>query len=126
MIGPAGLGHQEVTGGEHDDLPGSHRPVGHVLPSVVVLVPGTAAGQQVVPGTAPLVSVGMRSEIGARDVADHSSPRAFGWAARVSPTSKISVRGLHDRIDIGTRQTIADRAGAKDFDAFCEWIDRHR
>jgi hypothetical protein len=55
-----------------------------------------------------------------------SSPRAFRWAARVSPTSKISVRGLHDRIDIGTRQSIADRAGAKDFDAFCEWIDRHR
>ena len=33
---------------------------------------------------------------------------------------------LHDRIDLGTLQSIAEQAGAQDFDAFCEWVDRHR
>jgi predicted RNA binding protein YcfA (HicA-like mRNA interferase family) len=33
---------------------------------------------------------------------------------------------LHNRIALGTLQSIADQAGADDFDAFCEWIDRHR
>jgi len=33
---------------------------------------------------------------------------------------------LYDRIDIGTLRSIADQAGTEDFDAFCEWIDRHR
>jgi len=32
----------------------------------------------------------------------------------------------HDRIDTGTLRNIADQAGAEDFDAFCEWIDRNR
>ena len=99
MIGPAGLGHQEVTGGEHDDLPGSHRPVGHVLPSVVVLVPGTAAGQQVVPGTAPLVSVGMRSEIGARDVADRLQSEGV----------RVGRPGVADVEDIGEGSARSDR-----------------
>lgn len=31
----------------------------------------------------------------------------------------------HDRLDTGTPRSIADQAGAEDFDAFCEWIDRH-
>lgn len=33
---------------------------------------------------------------------------------------------LHDRIRIGTLRTIADSAGAQDFDEFCRWIDRNR
>ena len=33
---------------------------------------------------------------------------------------------LHDRIDLGTLRSIADQAGAENFDAFCEWIDRNR
>jgi hypothetical protein len=31
----------------------------------------------------------------------------------------------HDSIRIGTLRDIADDAGAEDFDAFCEWIDRN-
>ncbi|MFW5918529.1 MAG: type II toxin-antitoxin system HicA family toxin [Haloferacaceae archaeon] len=31
-----------------------------------------------------------------------------------------------DRIPIGTLQSIADQAGANDFEEFCAWIDRNR
>lgn len=31
-----------------------------------------------------------------------------------------------DRIRTGTLQSIADQSGAKDFHAWCEWIDRNR
>jgi len=47
----------------------------------------------------------------------------------VSPVNDDDVRvvsvPMHDRIDIGTLQSIADQAGANDFQAFCDWIDRH-
>ncbi|MFC7155972.1 type II toxin-antitoxin system HicA family toxin [Halomarina halobia] len=33
---------------------------------------------------------------------------------------------MHDRIRIGTLKSIAERAGAEDFEAFCRWIDRNR
>jgi predicted RNA binding protein YcfA (HicA-like mRNA interferase family) len=33
---------------------------------------------------------------------------------------------LHDEVDTGTLRSIAEQAGAKEFDAFCEWIDRNR
>ncbi len=33
---------------------------------------------------------------------------------------------LHEELDTGTLRSIADQAGAQDFDAFCEWIDRNR
>jgi predicted RNA binding protein YcfA (HicA-like mRNA interferase family) len=32
---------------------------------------------------------------------------------------------LHDELRTGTLREIADRAGAQDFEAFCEWIDRN-
>lgn len=32
---------------------------------------------------------------------------------------------LHDELRTGTLQDIAENAGAKDFDAFCEWVDRN-
>jgi predicted RNA binding protein YcfA (HicA-like mRNA interferase family) len=32
---------------------------------------------------------------------------------------------LHESVSIGTLRSIADSAGAEDFDAFCEWIDRN-
>jgi len=32
---------------------------------------------------------------------------------------------MHDRIDTGTLRSIADQSGARDFDAFCAWVDRH-
>lgn len=33
---------------------------------------------------------------------------------------------LHDRIRIGTLQSIASQCGATDFQAWCRWIDEHR
>jgi len=33
---------------------------------------------------------------------------------------------LHDRVRIGTLQSIADQCGADDFHAWCQWIDDHR
>lgn len=33
---------------------------------------------------------------------------------------------MHDRIDTGTLRSISRQAGAKDFDAFCRWIDANR
>jgi len=33
---------------------------------------------------------------------------------------------LHDRVRIGTLQSIADQCGANDFRAWCRWIDEHR
>ena len=32
---------------------------------------------------------------------------------------------LHDELRTGTLRDIADGAGANDFDAFCDWIDRN-
>jgi len=32
---------------------------------------------------------------------------------------------LHDELRTGTLREIADRAGARDFEAFCDWIDRN-
>ncbi|MFB6069020.1 MAG: type II toxin-antitoxin system HicA family toxin [Halobacterium sp.] len=33
---------------------------------------------------------------------------------------------LHDRVRVGTLQSIADQCGADDFQEWCEWIDDHR
>lgn len=33
---------------------------------------------------------------------------------------------LHDPVRLGTLRSIADDAGAKDFDKFCQWIDNNR
>lgn len=33
---------------------------------------------------------------------------------------------LHDELHDGTLRDIAEQAGAKDFDAFYDWIDRNR
>lgn len=32
---------------------------------------------------------------------------------------------LHDSVNIGTLRDIATDAGANDFEAFCQWIDRN-
>ena len=32
---------------------------------------------------------------------------------------------LHDELQTGTLKSIADSAGAADFEAFCDWIDRN-
>ena len=45
------------------------------------------------------------------------------------PTNEEDIRvvsvPMHDRIDTGTLRSIAEQAGAQDFDSFCDWIDRH-
>lgn len=33
---------------------------------------------------------------------------------------------LHDELSTGTLRNIADQAGGKDFQEFCDWIDRNR
>lgn len=33
---------------------------------------------------------------------------------------------LHDRVRIGTLQSIAEQCGANDFRKWCRWIDEHR
>ncbi len=32
---------------------------------------------------------------------------------------------LHDELRTGTLRSIAENAGVRDFDAFCEWLDRN-
>jgi predicted RNA binding protein YcfA (HicA-like mRNA interferase family) len=32
---------------------------------------------------------------------------------------------LHDELRTGTLRSIADSAGAQEFDSFCDWIDRN-
>jgi predicted RNA binding protein YcfA (HicA-like mRNA interferase family) len=32
----------------------------------------------------------------------------------------------HDEVSPGTLRDIADQAGARDFDEFCDWIERNR
>jgi len=32
---------------------------------------------------------------------------------------------LHDELQTGTLRSVAEQAGANDFDAFCEWVDRN-
>jgi predicted RNA binding protein YcfA (HicA-like mRNA interferase family) len=41
------------------------------------------------------------------------------------PARTVSVP-LHDPVRIGTLRSIADDAGAKDFEKFCQWIDENR
>ena len=33
---------------------------------------------------------------------------------------------LHDSVSIGTLRSIAESAGARDFEAFCRWVDANR
>lgn len=45
------------------------------------------------------------------------------------PTNKTDRRQvtvpLHDELKTGTLRNIADSAGAQEFDAFCDWLDRN-
>jgi predicted RNA binding protein YcfA (HicA-like mRNA interferase family) len=46
------------------------------------------------------------------------------------PTNDDDVRvvsvPMHDSLDVGTLRSIADQSGARDFDAFCRWVDRQK
>jgi predicted RNA binding protein YcfA (HicA-like mRNA interferase family) len=41
----------------------------------------------------------------------------------VTEEKRVVVVPMHDEIDTGTLRSIADQAGALDFDSFCEWLD---
>ncbi|MFP9061856.1 type II toxin-antitoxin system HicA family toxin [Natrialbaceae archaeon A-chndr2] len=58
--------------------------------------------------------------------------RTTGNHAQLSyehPTNEADTRRvtvpLHDELRTGTLRSIARSAGADDFDAFCDWIDRN-
>jgi len=44
------------------------------------------------------------------------------------PTNDDDIRvvsvPMHDSLDIGTLRSIVDQSGARDFDAFCRWLDQ--
>jgi predicted RNA binding protein YcfA (HicA-like mRNA interferase family) len=44
------------------------------------------------------------------------------------PTNEDDVRvvsvPMHDSLDVGTLRSIAEQSGARDFAAFCRWVDR--
>lgn len=47
-------------------------------------------------------------------------PEDHDSAARTVPVP------LHDEVATGTLRSIAEQAGAQDFDEFCRWIERNR
>ncbi|AWB26831.1 type II toxin-antitoxin system HicA family toxin [Halococcoides cellulosivorans] len=60
-----------------------------------------------------------------RTTGDHAILRWEPPADHDSDARTVPVP-LHDELDRGTLRSIADQAGAREFDAFCEWIDRNR
>ena len=69
-----------------------------------------------------LVNVGGFSHV--RTTGDHLILRWDPPESHDTDPRIVSVP-LHDSVSIGTLHQIADDAGAKDFEAFCEWIDRN-
>lgn len=63
--------------------------------------------------------------------------RSFGYAPKSRHGSHVRLRyenpdtgdvrnvdvPMHDEVNIGTLRSIADQCGAKDFEAWCEWIE---
>jgi predicted RNA binding protein YcfA (HicA-like mRNA interferase family) len=71
-----------------------------------------------------LVNVG-----GFRHIRTTGDPLILRWnppESHESADTRIVTVPAHDPISIGTLHDIADDAGAKDFEAFCEWIDANR
>lgn len=48
------------------------------------------------------------------------------WKHPETDDQRTVVVPRHDRVKTGTLRSIAEQAGAKDFDEFCKWIDRNR
>lgn len=80
----------------------------------------------------------MRTDFSGREVIKALTKNRFFVADRTGshvklryehPTNEDDVRvvtvPMHDSISIGTLRKIADQSGAKDFDAWCRWIDEH-
>ena len=60
-----------------------------------------------------------------RTTGDHVILRWHPPADHESEARVVSIP-LHDELATGTLRGIAKDAGANDFKAFCEWIDRNR
>lgn len=58
-----------------------------------------------------------------RTTGDHAQPY-YEHPTTETDHRQVTVP-LHDELRIGTLRDIAESAGANDFDAFCEWIDRN-
>jgi len=71
-----------------------------------------------------LVNVGGFRHI--RTAGDHLILRWNPSESHENADTRIVTVPAHDSISIGTLHDIADDAGAKDFEAFCEWIDANR
>ncbi|WP_276260512.1 type II toxin-antitoxin system HicA family toxin [Haloglomus litoreum] len=69
-----------------------------------------------------LVNVG--NFVHVRTAGDHAQ-LVYEHPTNPEDTRRVTVP-LHDELRPGTLRDIADDAGANDFDAFCEWIDRNR
>ncbi|MEF8773378.1 MAG: type II toxin-antitoxin system HicA family toxin [Halobacteriales archaeon] len=79
------------------------------------------------------------SDFSGRDVVKGLTKNRFRLVGRTGshvklryghPTNDEDVRvvtvPMHDRIDATTLRSIAEQAGAREFDAFRQWIDRQR
>jgi predicted RNA binding protein YcfA (HicA-like mRNA interferase family) len=60
-----------------------------------------------------------------RTTGDHLILRWDPPASHDTDARIVSVP-LHDSVSIGTLRDIATDAGARNFEEFCAWIDRHR
>ena len=60
-----------------------------------------------------------------RTTGDHAILKWSAPSHHDTPDRTVSVP-LHDRVPTGTLRSIAEDAGAEDFDEFCQWIDRNR
>jgi predicted RNA binding protein YcfA (HicA-like mRNA interferase family) len=60
-----------------------------------------------------------------RTTGDHAIMKWTAPPDHGSDDRTVSVP-LHDRVRTGTLRSIAEDAGAEDFDEFCRWIDRNR
>ncbi|WP_435126853.1 type II toxin-antitoxin system HicA family toxin [Halobaculum sp. D14] len=58
-----------------------------------------------------------------RTAGDHAQ-LSYEHPSNDSDQRRVTVP-LHDELRTGTLRSIAKQAGANDFDAFCDWIDRN-
>ncbi|MFC3477011.1 type II toxin-antitoxin system HicA family toxin [Halobacterium litoreum] len=58
-----------------------------------------------------------------RTTGDHAQ-LSYEHPTNEDDTRRVTVP-LHDELRTGTLRAIADDAGARDFDAFCAWLDRN-
>ena len=71
-----------------------------------------------------LVNVGGFRHV--RTTGDHLILRWDPPESHENTDPRVVTVPAHDSISIGTLHDIAEDAGAKEFENFCEWIDEHR